>query len=157
MTDEERLAAIQARCDAASPGEWQAERGLSLQPDVALENGAWIAETHHMSDAEFVAHAREDVPWLLAQVRLLAGSLAREQATAARLRAALDWRTAPDDDTTTAVDLVHDISAVFGPLIGDRLPDRATVYRAREALRQLVARFEAAATTPAPAAQEETR
>jgi hypothetical protein len=42
-------------------------------------NGIVVAETHTKVDAEFIAHAREDVPKLLAEIERLRGLLFLEQ------------------------------------------------------------------------------
>lgn len=87
MTDDE-LKAIEARANAATPGEWQVgpeiplakgreglmhinagdygevARLLSYLQDAELA-GRWRA------DAQFIAHAREDIPKLIAEIRRL--------------------------------------------------------------------------------------
>jgi hypothetical protein len=98
----ERLAEIQARADAATPGPWQwhiSRRTLdyrlqtagwdvvmgfarwgrnSAQPefniDGLLHHGADLGQPH--PDAEFIAHARQDVADLVAEVGWLAAELA---------------------------------------------------------------------------------
>ncbi len=87
MTDAE-LQAIKARCDAATPGPWE----------EVVESGFWWitgpeADTNYVvstmntdkEDVEFITHAREDVPVLVADVEELRQLLAayREQAMAA--------------------------------------------------------------------------
>jgi hypothetical protein len=79
MTERE-LADIQARCDGASPGPWRSMvegrdhssgssfimRGLPHARDVDLElSGATPG------DQDFIAHAREDLPRLVEEVRRL--------------------------------------------------------------------------------------
>lgn len=76
----ERLAGIAARTEAATAGPWCADaweiyQGSEYVPGVSL----WIGETcrgtgspeQDRADAAFVAHAREDVPALLARVAAL--------------------------------------------------------------------------------------
>jgi hypothetical protein len=79
MTDEE-LGEITARCEAATPGPWRSYlegrdhasgsdfimtgEGTSRGEDIEL-SGATRA------DQEFVAHARQDIPRLLAEVARL--------------------------------------------------------------------------------------
>lgn len=58
MTATKRLDEIEARLSAATPGPWTRTQWEEEQPDVP-----WDA------DAEFIAHAREDVPALVAVVR----------------------------------------------------------------------------------------
>lgn len=85
MTDiTERLAEIEARVEAATEGPWRFEpEGESHcgEPQCCSEywdNRIWgadrvLAESHMLSeaDAELIAHARTDVPWLVEQVREL--------------------------------------------------------------------------------------
>jgi hypothetical protein len=78
LTDAE-LSAIQARCDAATSGPWESfvegrdhssgsnfirTGGPTRGPDIEL-SGATAA------DQDFIAHARQDVPRLVAEVRRL--------------------------------------------------------------------------------------
>jgi hypothetical protein len=86
-----RLDEIQARADAATPGPWEADTVQRGDCVVWGPNGAFIAnhqaEPHWLPapngakraaafdvdkrDCEFIAHAREDVPWLIERVREL--------------------------------------------------------------------------------------
>lgn len=77
---DEELAAIRARCEAATPGPWKSyvegrdhTSGSSFimttGEDIEL-SGATIA------DQDFIAHAREDVPRLLEEVQRLRSQLA---------------------------------------------------------------------------------
>lgn len=88
--DAARRAAIQARCEAATPGEW------TCQPDAdppwwyvedAQERlvGDWMKP----ADAAFIAAARADVPDLLA-------ALTAAEAANARLRQALEHYASAD-------------------------------------------------------------
>jgi hypothetical protein len=61
----EQLAAIKARADAATPGPWESAT-TGVWSDI--EGDLWVADTSHDYDAAFIAHAREDVPALLAEV-----------------------------------------------------------------------------------------
>lgn len=54
--DAENLAAIRARADAATPGPWD-----DFQWDQ--DTGGYLP-----ADADFIAHARSDIPFLLARV-----------------------------------------------------------------------------------------
>lgn len=58
MTATKRLDEIEARLSAATPGPWTREQWEAEQPDVP-----WGA------DAEFIAHAREDMPALVVAVK----------------------------------------------------------------------------------------
>lgn len=81
MTDEQ-LAEIEARCEAATPGPWARKRGqFTRVVSFSDENGTVVASTYTssfappkiqaMENASFIAHARTDVPALLAEVKRL--------------------------------------------------------------------------------------
>jgi hypothetical protein len=82
MTNEE-LQAIRERCEKATPGPWRTvgkKPGYEVEmivagdyadegePDLVVE--VW-ASADNKADAEFIAHAREDVPKLLDEVKEL--------------------------------------------------------------------------------------
>lgn len=89
MLSDERLAEIEARVDAATPGPWQsvyeypydsAAAGRirafrSSSPDVLMTvHERYVGHQtsdQHEATATFVAHAREDIPDLLTEVRRL--------------------------------------------------------------------------------------
>jgi len=67
----DRLDEIKARCDKATPGPWYKE-GWAL-PN---EDGEYIellddTENNGPANAAFISHAREDIPYLLAEVKRL--------------------------------------------------------------------------------------
>ena len=64
---EERMAAIQGRMNAASSPPWTNE-GTYVGSD---EHGLICADFENDADPEFIAHARQDAPWLWAEVRRL--------------------------------------------------------------------------------------
>jgi hypothetical protein len=76
MTDQE-LQAVRERCAAAAPGPWHAESG-EADPDAAHPPAAYtiltgpggtpLATVWEQASGDFIAHAREDVPALLAEV-----------------------------------------------------------------------------------------
>lgn len=77
----EQLDAIRARMEAATPGPWEAGTAVCC-PDVGWVGGPrrticpvyeGTKRTHMLdaNDAEFIAHAREDVPALLMEVERL--------------------------------------------------------------------------------------
>ena len=79
MTDAE-LTAIQKRAEAATPGPWIAhpwEDDPECCAGIEAASGTEIVKTDcgiyppEMPDAEFIAHAREDIPALVAEVRRL--------------------------------------------------------------------------------------
>lgn len=66
----DRLDAIRARLEAATPGPWERNDQHTKQHGIAgplgLHATAWEDR-----DAEFIAHARADVAWLLDKVERL--------------------------------------------------------------------------------------
>jgi hypothetical protein len=83
------LDAIRARCDAISPAPWQTVRNNFIKADWIPEDsrivwcpGADVAYVAPVgpddgnADAAFIAHARQDVPRLLAEVERLRARLA---------------------------------------------------------------------------------
>jgi hypothetical protein len=65
------LDAVQARADAATPGPWRLTDGgwgEFVQDSEGRELWA-LRHTPEVADAEFVAHARTDVPLLVAALR----------------------------------------------------------------------------------------
>lgn len=88
----DRLTDIAAREQAATPGLWEAE---TLPPTELHKHPAYWVNTEYTdadgvtthetvadcpwaeADAQFVAHARQDVPWLLAEVTRLRAALAK--------------------------------------------------------------------------------
>ena len=76
MTEQE-LAEIEARANAAKEGPWQIQRDSTGAPcEVIHLSGSGIyafvtSIPKTQGDIEFVAHAREDVPALIAEVRRL--------------------------------------------------------------------------------------
>ncbi len=80
----DRLAEIQARLDAATPGPWVTKPGVSLAwselvlAPVPGHDGymALVADTkdsffNNHDDADFIAHAPDDLAWLLERVARL--------------------------------------------------------------------------------------
>jgi len=90
LTDVE-LAEIEARANAATPGPWelcQSETHCHVVYPDDTHVGGVDGEHWWPADAEFVAHARTDIPRLLAEVRALRKELAR---TGHLVAAALRW------------------------------------------------------------------
>ena len=127
MTATERLAAMRARCEVATPGPWVAVSRSSDEQDddyflgweIDGPRDAYRGQFARRADAEFIAHARADVPALLAVVEAavarqtaedninralgerryhkLAALEARARASRSALRAAIDaFATATD-------------------------------------------------------------
>ncbi|MFE7106581.1 hypothetical protein ACFU98_35075 [Streptomyces sp. NPDC057575] len=94
-----RLTEIEARAVAATPGPWQNDQaeihqGMPDAPDIWV---AWIGEALNIDDlpqsnnnARFVAHAREDIPFLLAELRQRDADIAELQAKLAIRERQLD-------------------------------------------------------------------
>ena len=75
----EQLAAIEARVNAATPGSWEiVSPHLASLADAFVygdDGRTFVATTSGIADAEFIAHAREDVPALIDRVRKLEAEL----------------------------------------------------------------------------------
>jgi nicotinamide mononucleotide adenylyltransferase len=68
----DQLATIQARADAATDGPWQANTRIGVVTNQADDPLAVFGgSAQDRADAEFTAHAREDVPALLAEIQRL--------------------------------------------------------------------------------------
>ena len=82
MTDQ-RIAEITARCEAATPGPWETALDVGKKyyiapPSYGVRDFCYLSGGFDREqDASFIAHAREDIPYLLSQ---LAASQRREQA-----------------------------------------------------------------------------
>lgn len=109
MSDE-RLEQIQARAVAATPGPWDCYGDGAHEVFDAGEYsdgdpGEVVAPVvTKLNDAEFIAHAREDIPALLAEVARLREALTItdemvERGAVALFRASTDedWETGPDE------------------------------------------------------------
>jgi hypothetical protein len=76
---EQQLNDIEARINAATPGPWMRKTELASHivyvdnaaPNDGTSSPLWNAEWATEADGEFTAHARTDVPALLAEVRRL--------------------------------------------------------------------------------------
>lgn len=73
MTPAERIAEIRKRCEAATPGPWHQAgvHGNGVIQTSHITRDVWtIANTFHAKevDTPFIAHSREDIPWLLSQL-----------------------------------------------------------------------------------------
>ena len=77
MTLPSDLAAIRARCEKATPGRWESTDGVVWIP-VQVGDEEWeqqkIADSN-THDATFIAHARTDLPRLLARLEEMRGVL----------------------------------------------------------------------------------
>lgn len=66
-----RIEEIRAREQAATPGKWY-EDGWALWDD---ESDEYVALHDTSADAQFIAHAREDIPYLLSEVDRLTSEI----------------------------------------------------------------------------------
>lgn len=75
------LEAIKARCEAATPGPWVNTGGRFPKINGGPIGGCDVATLFFAdgADAAFIAHAREDVPALVAEVERLQKAVAAER------------------------------------------------------------------------------
>lgn len=87
--DDQRIREIKERLQATTPGAWRVWKPDEdcfgdNDPVVETESGKYIAQTSYdglsrtvrdtaISDAEFIAHAKEDVAYLLEQLEISFG------------------------------------------------------------------------------------
>jgi len=71
------LEAIRARAEAATPGTWKLLIRGNTVKSYAIEGVCGGMKFIDNSDAEFIAHSREDIPALLAEVERLQGEIQR--------------------------------------------------------------------------------
>ncbi len=79
----ERIAEIKERCHEVTPGPWGIDKGRKV---VALSEN-WKTEVattsfgmRGLDDAIFIAHSREDIPFLLLEIESLQSQLSASQA-----------------------------------------------------------------------------
>lgn len=64
-----KLEEIRQRADAATEGPWrigkQSPNGLN---NIGTIGGLLIAQTTNEDDAKYIAHARQDIPWLISEI-----------------------------------------------------------------------------------------
>jgi len=113
----ERLEKIEARAEKATPGPWEWDEGVLIAADER-EIMEWEPECMQWKDMEFIAHSREDVPWLCKTVWQLVARLEGVEAQCAAMQEALEEisRTEPDEkpDGTILGYLVHDAYEMCG-------------------------------------------
>lgn len=85
MSENDRLAEIKARCEAATPGPWAVSEAYTL---FGVE-GDWLGDivSTNEADVPFIRCCREDVPHLLTEVERLRAEVARLEAKSKALRA----------------------------------------------------------------------
>jgi hypothetical protein len=104
----QQLDDIDARHKAATPGPWKRSEDYS---DILAPDGSQLASYWLAGDGEFIAHARQDVPALVAEIRRLQAAL--DEMTHCRDNA---LRALYRDDVDTDIDLEETIAAPFyGP------------------------------------------
>ena len=87
MTDE-RLAEIKARCDAATPGPWQPwcrDFHFVRPANPEMAGPILLLTGTNKADSQFAAHARADIPALLAENAALRARVAALEAECDRL------------------------------------------------------------------------
>lgn len=132
LIDEARLAEIEARANAATPGPWragtvEAEGKVWARDPTALggpslgERCVFDANPHypHNANRAFIAHARTDVPDLVAEVRRLTAALATARREGAReMRSAIVCALTPHEPDIGR--LAPELERIFAlPLPGD--------------------------------------
>jgi hypothetical protein len=88
---ERRLGEIEAREKAATKGPWQNYYNRhavfqSLAPYPQTDRVRDVAQAQTHADGDFIAHARQDIPWLVAQLRARLASPASPPQELERLR-----------------------------------------------------------------------
>jgi hypothetical protein len=70
------LAAIRARCDAATPGPWEYKASTLHSPYnfIIYSNHEMIGEAAVVENTDFIAHARQDIPALLDEIDAITNS-----------------------------------------------------------------------------------
>lgn len=117
MTARDRLDAIETRANAATGGPWIVYMTMHAEPKVIREKGGYPAgliadpssapADYGIADAEFIAHARTDVPALVAA-----------------LRAVLDLAVERGDHDPTEWVHVRDIRAAIDAALGGHTTER---------------------------------
>lgn len=80
MTDLD-LDAIQARVEAATPGPWVHEDPGFHANRITSERGDIAYTIVEEADGQFIIHAREDVPRMVAEIRRLRKIIERQNLT----------------------------------------------------------------------------
>ena len=117
------LKAIEARAKAATPGRWTTKYGRSVVSHVPwyavmpfgksrdwlkeIQNGLRTGLPDTQANADFIAHAREDIPALIAEVRRLESELhINPEAEIGRLNARLETEILRRDSLGETLDNV---------------------------------------------------
>lgn len=72
---DDRLREIEERLAKASPAPWRTYDNINgtilMVPPGSDANWGFVPKPQQHADMEFCAHSREDIPWLIQQLRLL--------------------------------------------------------------------------------------
>ena len=137
MTDQTRLAEIRARVEAATPGPWEfSESNLIVAPEP--DDSDWWGEVASVTDsyfnntvdADFIAHSRADVPFLL---NLVASLTAERDALRDRYEPLRSWADGAEIDIRDLADQRDDLRAQ----LAQREGEIEALRRKVEGLRQL--------------------
>lgn len=77
MIDEKRVGGIRERCEGAVPGPWVLEDSGNSVKSYKINGVCYGLSPRRTKTAMFIAHAREDIPWLLAELSRLQGEVER--------------------------------------------------------------------------------
>lgn len=66
--DQVRLDAIKERVAMATPGPWESGQIVGKRSYCVIDDDSFVARKMTRKDSEFIAHAREDVPALVAEI-----------------------------------------------------------------------------------------
>ena len=102
--DKIQIDEIRARCDAATPGPWDAHPGPDYEYIFALGDG--MAHVRGPYNAEFIAHARQDIPALLDALEA-----ERARADAAEQKASMIETMSKNESWTNWLRRLKEISA----------------------------------------------
>lgn len=84
--DQQRLAEIEARANAATPGPWARDIEQNESAVIACSSGTITTWGVRFNDAAFIAHSRVDIPDLCAALRASLAACERLRAENAELR-----------------------------------------------------------------------
>ena len=153
----DRLADIKAREQAAFGGPWEVldadENGMHA---VAVD-GTVLVEVGDFCDAEFIAHARDDIPHLLALVESLTADRDALRITASLAGLAAEERDMWRGRAERARAVVARVEALAEEWDGDDSCDNRTCvpHRSADALRAALAGSEADTSDTQPTDQED--
>jgi hypothetical protein len=80
--NKEELQAIKERCEKATPGPWEIDENLLVSHNFDENYCEYVSDNWDKDNAEFIAHAREDIPLLLVEINGLTAELESETAWA---------------------------------------------------------------------------